>query len=562
MHTLLKIGLKTGCLFSFISAVVWWEGDVHWRDHQQDTKGTIGHFANAAATASQTAPSASREPVPPAIWLETNYVPPTGRTINVAGGATAATNLQTALNQAQPGDVIALAMGATFTGNFTLPYKSGVGWIVIRPAAEQSLPPVGTRITSATAKALPKILTPNADAALKTMPRAHHYRLIGLEIGVAPGVADNHGLVLLGDGSRAQNSLNLVPHDLIIDRCYIHGAATGNVARGIALNSARTAVLDSYIADCHGTGFDTQAICGWNGPGPFKLVNNYLEGAGENVMFGGADPAIPNLVPADIEFRANHCAKPLTWKRDEPGASHTKWSVKNLFELKNARRVLIAGNLFEHNWVDAQNGFAILFTVRNQDGGAPWSVVEDIAFTDNLVRHAAAGINILGRDNIHPSQPLQRLLIKNNLFEDIGGARWGANGRFLQLTETAHVTVDHNTINHTGNLIFGYGAPNSGFVFTNNVAPHNEYGVMGDAVGMGNTALEKFFPNCLFKRNLLAGGRSAIYPADNFFAPAQVSEASQPQQAPTTKHAGTDGQMIGCDLTVLQTVAARAQTAR
>ena len=87
-----------------------------------------------------------------------------------------------------------------------------------------------------------------------------------------------------------------------------------DVSRGIALNSASTDVINSYVSDCHGLGFDTQAIAGWNGPGPFRIVNNYLEAAGENVMFGGADPKIPDLVPADIEFRNNHCSKPLSWK--------------------------------------------------------------------------------------------------------------------------------------------------------------------------------------------------------------------------------------------------------
>ena len=60
---------------------------------------------------------------------------------------------------------------------------------------------------------------------------------------------------------------------------------------------------------------DSQAIAGWNGSGPFKIENNYLEAAGENVMFGGADPKIPQLVPSDIEFRYNHCAKPVSWQK-------------------------------------------------------------------------------------------------------------------------------------------------------------------------------------------------------------------------------------------------------
>ena len=60
---------------------------------------------------------------------------------------------------------------------------------------------------------------------------------------------------------------------------------------------------------------DTQAIGGWNGPGPYLIENNYLEAAGENVMFGGADPTIPNLVPSDITLRLNHLIKPRSWQQ-------------------------------------------------------------------------------------------------------------------------------------------------------------------------------------------------------------------------------------------------------
>ena len=44
------------------------------------------------------------------------------------------------------------------------------------------------------------------------------------------------------------------------------------------------------------------------------------------------------------------------------------WSVKNLLELKMGRNVIIDGNVLENSWGDAQIGYAVLFTVRNQDG--------------------------------------------------------------------------------------------------------------------------------------------------------------------------------------------------
>ena len=102
---------------------------------------------------------AGAEPELPRVFINTNYTPPTGRTIAVPAGG----DFQAAINQAQPGDIITLQAGATYTGNFTLPAKSGTNWIVIRTSApDSSLPPPGTRITPAFASVLPKIVTPNA----------------------------------------------------------------------------------------------------------------------------------------------------------------------------------------------------------------------------------------------------------------------------------------------------------------------------------------------------------------------------------------------------------------
>lgn len=49
-------------------------------------------------------------------------------------------DLQAALDQAQPGDIIELEAGATFTGSFTLRNKTGAGGSNIRPAAGVQLP--------------------------------------------------------------------------------------------------------------------------------------------------------------------------------------------------------------------------------------------------------------------------------------------------------------------------------------------------------------------------------------------------------------------------------------
>src|SRR6185437_11151979 len=112
-----------------------------------------------------------------------------------------------------------------------------------------------------------------------------------------PATAGGVGDIIVLGGSASQTQLAQLPHDLVFDRVYVHGDPAAGQKRGIALNSGYTEITNSYIADIKAVGQDAQAICGWNGSGPYVIENNYLEASGENVLFGGADPSVPNLVP-------------------------------------------------------------------------------------------------------------------------------------------------------------------------------------------------------------------------------------------------------------------------
>ncbi len=462
------------------------------------------------------------------------------------------TDLQAAVDAAAPGDVIALEPGAVF-GPLRLPRKTGDEWVTIRTSVpDGAFPPPGTRVDPAHSSLMPKIEA-GADSAIVAAPGAHHYRFVGVEVRPRAG-SFLHSLVDLGS---AATTVEALPHHVVFERSYLHGDPQVGGRRGIALNSRHTAVVDSYLSDFKEQGADSQAIAGWNGPGPFAIVNSYLEAAGENLMFGGADPSIRNLVPSDIEIRNNHFGKPLSWKQGEPGFAGTSWAIKNLFELKNARRVLIDGNVFENNWAEAQSGFAILFTVRNQDGAAPWSVVEDVTFTNNVVRHAGSGVNILGRDDLRASGPAQRILVRNNLFLDIGGPRWGGGGRLFQvLAGAAGVVIDHNTALQAGSILFAERGPHNGFVYRNNIAPDNQQGITGTGTSPGRATLFEYFPEAVVRRNVIAGGPAALYPDDNFF-PASLAHVGfvdlaggDYRLAPGSpyRRAATDGTDVGANL--------------
>ncbi|MFN0216651.1 MAG: hypothetical protein ACKVT2_20520, partial [Saprospiraceae bacterium] len=338
----------------------------------------------------QTQPS-----LPNTASIETCFPDTTGYVVLTVGPVNRDySDLQAAINAANPGTVLVLDAGASFQGSYTLPNKTGNGWIILMSSGTHYLPDQGTRIAPATTtgnpvyptqqSAMPKIITTNLSGlpCFKTQPSAHHYRFVGLEITVDPSVLNSYGLVFFGDATAAQNNLNLVPHDLLVDRCYIHGHTHATVMKGgVILNCANSAVLDSYISDFHSIGFDTYAIAGTNGPGPFIIRNNYLEAAGENILFGGAASAIPGLVPSDIEIRNNHFFKPFSWRVGHPSYAGKHWTIKNLFELKTGKRVLLDGNILENCWADlpvGQSGYAILLTVRAEGGGSPQADVSDI----------------------------------------------------------------------------------------------------------------------------------------------------------------------------------------
>src|SRR5437016_152210 len=316
-------------------------------------------------------------------------VPPTGRVLSVAPGQDA----QGAVNQAQPGDVVELQAGGVYPG-LILPHRPG--WTYLRSSGP--LPPAGSRVTSHDMLGL-ATLDGGGGAALRG---GSFWRVMGLELRSSTpwAIVDFH----TGDA---------VDH-VTLDRCWIHGTPTGSVTQGVRLDGTWIAVVDCSITDIHHRTNDAQALGTYDGWGPFKIVNCYLEASGENIMFGGWDPSIPGLIPSDIEIRGNYITKPLAWQ----GAG---WVVKNLLEFKNARRVLIEGNIFENSWEAQQQGWAVLLTPRNQNGASPWSTVEDVTFRRNWVRQVVGGFQVMGLDNIRqPSGRTSRVLVTHNLFTGIG----------------------------------------------------------------------------------------------------------------------------------------------
>jgi hypothetical protein len=431
--------------------------------------------------------------------------------------------LKAALGQASCGDTIRLEAGSVFPGDFKFPAKAcdDAHWIVLRTsAADGDLPPEGTRITpcSGGVGSLPGrpafpcptpknvmakvVANGKGSGPLSFLDGANHYRFVGLEIARESPGSVIYNLAFLPGGGVADH--------LVFDRVWMHGTAQDETTRGIALGGSRyVAVVDSYFSDFHcvaitGACVDAQAIMGGLGNrpmGPYKIVDNFLEGSAETILFGGGQAT---LTPADIEIRRNHMFKPRIWKSGEAGfvggTSGKPFIVKNLFELKNAQRVLLDGNLLENTWGGfSQAGFAVLLTPKNQNNQCPLCRVTDVVIRFNRVSHMASGLQ-MGTglsDAGGASSGGERYSIHDNIFDDIDGKTYGGFGAFAQVASYSPtlraVHIIHNTaFPPVALFIVGVGVerekiPN--FVFADNLVSVGQNDFF--STGGGNT-------NCAF----------------------------------------------------------------
>lgn len=545
----------------------------------------------------------------PLVYLQTSLAntPAPGATISVNAGG----NLQSALNSANCGDTIQLQAGAVFPGTFELLAKpcDDQHWIIIRTSSPDSaLPPEGTRINPCYAgvaslpgrpafscPALKNVMAqilytePGSSGAFQLLPGANHYRFIGLEITRALPTVHLWNLVSAVEAA----------DKIIFDRVWIHGTPTDETKGGVHLSGiTNAAIVDSYFSDfhciaIHGSCTDAQAINGGDGTlpgGPYKIDNNFLEASGQSIMFGGGPGT---TTPADIEIRYNHMFKPLIW---QPGATGfvggytgDPFIVKNNFELKNAQRVLLEGNILQNVWGGfTQHGFSLLLNPATQNGGCLPCKVTDITVRYNMISNVAGGLSI---GNAHGktggyAAGGERYSIHDVLVDNVNKVKYDGYGLFVLLVSTSltevlnNVWIQHNT---------GFPDPDShvmaildpvgqipGFVFANNLITSPPIPIVSAGGGPANCAasdaplrsVQNCFPGYVFAGNLFVGGLAKFpsnqWPSGQMFVNS-VDEVGFVDYAagnyaltPSSPYVGkgTDGLNPGADITGLNTILA------
>lgn len=529
-------------------------------------------FLIAAAAAAQTLPALPDAAKIASLEADMPYVTPGACTIT----ATTSSEFTSALTSITSGGTICLAAqstGAVFTGKFNAT-KTNAAFVTVRSTRAGELA-AGRRIVPATdAPKLAKIVSSDNGQALFVTAQAAKWRFVGLEITTSNA---NH-TVLVRFGSNGcvsgycQNSVADAPQRMGLDRCWVHGLPIPNkTVQGVNVAADYVWIRDSVIEDIHSSSVgDTQAINIVEvAQGPVLVQNNKLEAAGENVLVGGTTNLAYASVPEDLVFRGNYF-----WK--DPAKKGSNYPVKNDFELKTSRRVLLEGNVFENYWSGVSSQyFPIVWKTANQGGTnlGSFNQTADITFRYNKLINVAQGF-VIGRvaasDNVQAGS--RNFHVHDNLITGFGSGhtqdgapkiiQWSYPEKLSDGTREypLNVTFEHNTVASPSGFgvnsvryihLEGQGAYVRDFYFRSNVVSGNFF--VSGSNNSESVISARFLSTFGFANNLVVGNKAAFSGNPNFqrssYAGVFTNEAGGNYTlAAPSLYPGADGRAAGADM--------------
>lgn len=433
--------------------------------------------------------------------------------------------------------IIELTVGNTYAGAFHIPAKVWTGTLVLRSGALAGIP-VGinggsaTRVGPGHAASMAQLTTTGGTAALHLNGGAQDVWIEGVEVYTSH---DAHG-ILAGTTTNGATTAALVPQRTAFVHCYSHlnpATSPAQNVRGLYNETQDTLAADNYISGWRCTGSDPGAYLALGyGEGRQDIVNNYLEGAGENVLFGGGDTLFGGVEVwhKDIFFANNHVYTPSAWK----GA----WTKKNLFEIKKGERFTVVGNIFDGCWVSGQTGEAWAIKNANQSGANVLQMSQDHTFRYNIVRNAGSLVQLVTSGDVGVTTGLHRVEIRDTLAYDLNSPTYNGNDPlFCLFAPGAHCSVPSYDWSLTHNTLSAVNSPNKAMetdsasgpirpyidrlTIRDNIYPRGTYGVIGTGSGEGTAAMTSRWTNYNYDHNVMHGSgapaKAGSYPAGNFF---------------------------------------------
>lgn len=438
----------------------------------------------------------------------------TGVLWRATGGTPA--SFTSACNSAVDSDIVEVASDITFTATYAFPARGTPGYVLVRgdgfSLAQE------TRVTPATFAGAytltTNITSGNPGGTVFTMAQgASGWYFRGLKIANGVVSSANPAEALMQWAASTQTQTQHVPTKLIAEQCWLTNpwapatASTVQCKRGIANSAHYTQMLELRIDGMAGAGLETQAILFARGLGRALVRNNYLEGATENIMFGGAGAGQLGAVDynADIMIRRSHLFKRLDWMN----VSSSVATRKNFVESKNHVRLVVEGCEAENHDGNGQQHDLVFNCKPASPADEALAKCDDTWVRYCRFRASYGPVNIGAAandagDNRNPG--VQRIQITSCLWQDsrcVPGSPNAGSGRFqiVGLQNSARtcpqVVIEWCTA-QTGNSVLTISGNSSsnqtsipGLVFRNNVCYLNtQYASPRSNTLTGSTGLD------------------------------------------------------------------------
>jgi hypothetical protein len=280
----------------------------------------------------------------------------------------------------------------------------------------------------------------------------------------------NH-LALGGDASTLR-----LEDDIPFGFSFLHCGFLGGTRRGIMANCDGLLVEHCTFDNYYAAGQDSQAICGWNGARNHVIRQNTICAASENILYGGADAALPDdtevMFPRNILIEENDLYKKREWLP-------LSYNMKTLCELKNARDVTIRANRFHDNWKEAwATAEGLTIKSSNQESHNPTACSRDILVEGNEFYNLGDYIMIVGKDDgPYTSDYVRNVIIRNNRCHDMHSEGSGRNIRLLDAPQDT--VIEENTMfDNRHSFLEILGVLPDRVTFQRNICRHGTYGLL------------------------------------------------------------------------------------
>jgi hypothetical protein len=291
------------------------------------------------------------------------------------------------------------------------------------------------------------------------------------------------GVVQLGDNSSTtQGSVDVVPKNLVVRNVTI---PTHRGKAGFEIHATDVDLIDCSAYDVWDPGLsDSKAIWIHNTPGVVRVTGGHFEAGSENVMIGGDSVKIPGNTPTNITIDGVILQKPLSWQTD--GVNR---AVKNLFEIKAGRNVILRNSVLDGSWVASQTGWAVVITPKNAN------IVDGVLVEGCTVKNVGGLVQLMGLDYNTITPQATRNVVFRNCDITVSKAQFGGQGCLSTMTGgMKDITFDNIRGTFDGSQLvisdstaaYGQQGP---LTITGCSLPTGQYGLKADGVNYGDPLL-------------------------------------------------------------------------